>query len=44
VRLLRDEALQTQLAHNGQAIIQAEYSWSSVADQYMQLYGAVRGK
>jgi glycosyltransferase involved in cell wall biosynthesis len=44
VRLLRDRALQGQLAHNGQAIMQAEYSWASVADQYMQLYQAVQGE
>jgi polysaccharide biosynthesis protein PslH len=42
VRLLRDKALQMRLAQNGYAVIQAQYSWSSVADRYLKLYQSVQ--
>ncbi len=38
VRLLRDTALQQQLAENGRALIEREYSWDRVAEMYMRLY------
>jgi polysaccharide biosynthesis protein PslH len=42
VRLLRDKALQMRLSQNGYAVIQAQYSWSSVADRYLKLYQSVQ--
>lgn len=38
VRLLRDKPLQTKLSQNGQRVITSNYSWSSVADRYLNLY------
>lgn len=38
VRLLHDSALQQTLAHNGRKLIEAQYSWSRVADLYAALY------
>jgi glycosyltransferase involved in cell wall biosynthesis len=41
VRLLRDPSLQHTLSHNGRKLIKAQYSWSHVADLYIQLYETV---
>jgi glycosyltransferase involved in cell wall biosynthesis len=38
VRLLRDQQLQNMLSHNGRKLIEAQYSWSHVADLYEGLY------
>jgi polysaccharide biosynthesis protein PslH len=38
VRLLRDKALQSTLSQNGRAVIESQYSWSSVAERYLDLY------
>jgi glycosyltransferase involved in cell wall biosynthesis len=41
-RLLTDPALQTTLAHNGRAVVEQQYSWWRVAEQYEALYDAIR--
>ena len=38
VRLLRDKDLQDTLSRNGRTVIEAQYSWSSVAERYLNLY------
>jgi polysaccharide biosynthesis protein PslH len=38
VRLLRHKALQSTLSQNGRAVIESQYSWSSVAERYLDLY------
>lgn len=42
IALLRDAPLRQKLAHNGRAIIEQQYSWSSVVDRYQRLYDALR--
>lgn len=41
VRLLNEPALQRQLADNGRRLIERQYSWDHVAEQYEQLYREV---
>jgi glycosyltransferase involved in cell wall biosynthesis len=41
IRLLRDPELQRTLATNGRALIEREYTWARVAEQYEALYKAV---
>ena len=40
IRLLKDRELQARLAIKGRQLIEAQYSWSHVADQYEALYRA----
>lgn len=40
IRLLKDRDLQARLATNGRQLIEVQYSWSHVADQYEALYRA----
>jgi glycosyltransferase involved in cell wall biosynthesis len=42
VRLLSDPALAGHLADCGRALIEAHYSWSSVAERYEAVYAALR--
>lgn len=44
VDLLRDPALCQQMSAAGRAVIEAEYSWQHVAQQYAQLYEQVQGQ
>lgn len=39
-RLLNDEALRSQLALNGRALIEREYGWAQVAQTYVRVYGS----
>lgn len=41
MRLLNDAILQQRLADNGRALIEAQYSWSRVAEVYEDVYAAV---
>lgn len=42
VRLLQDPALQRRLSTNGRTLVESRYSWSGVAEQYIQLYADIR--
>ena len=42
IRLLTDPALQTTLAHNGRCVVEGQYSWWRVAEQYEALYDTIR--